>query len=183
MASKDTSRKRTSRMGYFPSSSASLRPFRTAEDGATLVEFALTASILFMIMFGIIIMSFALYTYDFVGDAARMGTRYAIVRGSDCTGFSDCNANESQILSYLQSIPYPGIDPNKIKVKASWYTVQQFTGSPTTITRCSTSTPGVCNFPGNEVQVQVSYGFPLSIPFWKATTLSMSSTSQLGISQ
>lgn len=186
MERKDTSRKGASRMAHFSNSAASLSRFRSADDGATLVELALASSILFAMVFGIIMIGLALYTYDFVGDAARMGTRYAIVRGSDCVGFSDCNANETQIQSYLRGIAYPGIDSSRIQVSAAWYTVTQSGTYPalvTTVTPCATSTPGLCDIPGNAVRVTVNYTMPFSIPYWRATTLTMSARSQLVISQ
>jgi uncharacterized membrane protein len=40
-----------------------------------------------------------------------------------------------------------------------------------------------CNAPGNQVQVRVSYAFPLTIPFWRAVTLNLSSKSSMVISQ
>jgi Flp pilus assembly protein TadG len=169
--------------------SAFIRRFRTADEGATLVEMALVSSILFAMVFGIIMISLALYTYDFVGDAARMGARYAMVRGADCIGFSDCNANQTNIQNYLRGIAYPGIDPSKINVTAEWYTVTQYSATPpatpppTTVVLCATSTPGACNTPGNAVRVTVSYLLPISIPYWRATTISMSARSQMVISQ
>ena len=54
------------------------------ERGSSMVEFALGASLLFMVVFGIIAMALALYTYNVVSEAAREATRYAIVRGSAC---------------------------------------------------------------------------------------------------
>lgn len=186
MESKDTSRKRKAIKACSSVGSVLNRPFRSAEDGATLVEFALSASILFAMVFGIIMMSLALYTYDFVADAARIATRYAIVRGGECTGFPECasgGANESQIQNYVRSIAYPGIDPNQITVNASWYTILQSNTAPTSLTLCATSTPGNCNMPGSAVRVQVTYTFPLSIPYWRATTLTMSARSQLVVSQ
>ena len=52
------------------------------EEGATLVEMALVcAFIVIPMLFGIIEVSLALYSYNFVTDAAREATRYAVVRG------------------------------------------------------------------------------------------------------
>lgn len=188
MESKETSRNGKACKACSSLDSVLSRPFRSAEDGATLVEFALSASILFAMVFGIIMMSLALYTYDFVGDAARMGTRYAIVRGGWCTGFPECasgGATGAQIQSYLRGIAYPGIDPNNIQVTAEWYTVSVHTNfsPPTSLTLCATGTPGTCNVPGNAVRVTVSYPMPISIPFWRATTINMSARSQLVVSQ
>ncbi|MGA9060638.1 MAG: hypothetical protein WB341_03130 [Terracidiphilus sp.] len=56
------------------------------------------------------------------------------------------------------------------------------TATSTTPTSWSACT-GTCNEPGNEVQVTVSYGFPLAIPYWKATTITFSSTGTMVIAQ
>ena len=53
------------------------------ERGSTLVEFALVLIVLMVMMFGIIDFARALYTYHFVANVAREGTRYAIVRGRE----------------------------------------------------------------------------------------------------
>ena len=64
------------------------------EAGGTLVEFALSATILLTLVFGVMAMCMALYIYHFVSDAAREGARYAMVRGSSCSTYgkftSDC---------------------------------------------------------------------------------------------
>lgn len=167
-------------------SSKSLRWSRlgTADDGATLVEMALVSSILFTAVFGIIIMSLALYTYDFVADAARMGARYAIVRGSYCTGFSDCGATATDISNFVTGLNYPGINSSNLTVTAAWYNVNQVGGAATTNTLCSSSSPVGCNTPRkNAVAVTVLYAYPLNIPFFGSTTLNLQSISQLVISQ
>jgi Flp pilus assembly protein TadG len=181
----NTSREGSCRMAPLAIGTAFIRRFRTAEEGATLVEVALVSSILFAMVFGIIMISLALYTYDFVGDAARIGARYAMVRGAYCTGFSDCNATQTDIQNYLRGIAYPGIDPTKINVTADWYSVNQVGGAATTVTFCATGTPGTCNVPvpAHAVRVTVTYAMPISIPYWRATTISMSARSQMVISQ
>jgi hypothetical protein len=187
MECKSTSRKGFARKACLSNGAESIQSFRSAEEGATLVEMALASSILFASVFGIIIMSFALYSYDFIADAARMGARYAMVRGAYCTGFSDCGVNEAQIATYVQSLAYPGINPSNLHVTAKWYTVVRPGGLPppaTTIVDCSTSNPAGCNVPGtNSVEVIVQYTYPISIPFWRSTSLDMYSTSQLFITQ
>jgi Flp pilus assembly protein TadG len=166
-----------------------IRSFKRAEDGATLVEFALSSAILLSGVFGIIMISFALYTYNYIAEAAHEGARYASVRGSYCVGFSDCGATSDQISTAVTSINYPGIDTSNMTVTAHWYNVSTGytdsggTAHPAQVTDCGSAPGGGCNAPGNEVQVLVKYDFPLNIPFWNSTTLSMSSTSQLVISQ
>ena len=170
MECKGTSQKRSAR--------------RTAEEGATIVEMALTSSILFLTVFGIIISSLALYSYDFIADAARLGARYAIVRGSYCTGFSDCGATESQISDFVKGLSYPGVNSANLTVTAQWYNVNQVGGAATTLTLCANSNPTGCNTPRkNAVAVKVVYAYPLNLPFYRSTTLNMTSISQLVISQ
>ena len=145
------------------------------EHGAASVEFALSVTALLTFIFGILAMCMALYSYHFVSEAAREGSRYAMVRGSACSTygkFSDCNIGTSTpIQTYVRSLSFPGINTNKITVTAAW---------PTTGAAC---TPQVtpCNNPGNLVRVSVSYQFPLSIPFIPARTLTMTSQSQMVI--
>ena len=149
-----------------------------ADSGATIVEFTVSAGALLLVLFGIIEMCLALYTYDFVSDAARAGTRYAIVRGSACVNLPDCGANQSQIQTFLQGFKYPGIDSRSLNVTVTWFSASAT--QPTTWTTCGTTQ---CDNPGNAVQVQVTYVFPLHIPFWRNASVNMSSSSQMVISQ
>jgi Flp pilus assembly protein TadG len=151
-----------------------------AEEGSTIVEFALASTILFAVLFGIFETSFALYSYTYISDAAREATRYAIVRGSACTGFPECGttprgAQQADVLNYVQHLGYPGIDTSssKLGVTATW---------PTTGTACTPIT-SPCNNPGNLVKVVVTYKYPLSIPFVPKASVNMSSTSEMVISQ
>lgn len=152
-----------------------------SDSGASVVEFALSASILMMLLIGITQITLALYTFTFVSEAARETSRYAIVRGSACTGFPDCNATASQIQNYARRLVYPGISPSSITVTTTWLTATS-TGTPATTT-WSTCSSGVCNAPGNQVKVLVKYAYVLSIPFWRSTPLDIKSTSSMVISQ
>jgi TadE-like protein len=150
----------------------------SGEEGGTIAEFALSSTILIAIVFGIYQTSFALYSYSYISDAAREGIRYAIVRGSACTGFSECSgtpvgATAAQVEAYVKSLGYPGISSNNLTVTTTW---------PTTGSACTPIT-SPCNNPGNLVKVVVAYKFPLSIPFVPLKTISMSSTSEMVISQ
>ena len=157
------------------------------EEGATLVEMAVACTILFAVMFAIIQMSLALYSYDYISEAAREAARYAIVRGSACTGFADCNVTGAELQSFVENIGYPGIKRGNLTVNTKWYTVTVTDGtSPTAITFCGTTPVAgttTCNVPGNEVQVQVVYSFPFHIPFWNGGAATMQSTSAMIIAQ
>jgi Flp pilus assembly protein TadG len=146
-----------------------------AEEGATMVEFAMASIILFTLVFGVISICLALYSYNVTAEAAREATRYAIVRGSACSPstFSDCNVTSAQLQTYVQGLGFPGINPSSLTVTATW---------PTTGSACFPSI-APCNNPGNRVNVTVQYTFPLAIPFVPSRTLTMSSTSGMYISQ
>ena len=101
-----------------------------SDAGATVVEFAVASSALFMLLFGIIQACLALYTYNYVSDAARSATRYASVRGSNCSGMTDCNASGAQIQTYLRSIPYPGINSSDLNASATWLSASSTQPTP-----------------------------------------------------
>lgn len=150
------------------------------ESGGTLVETALSMTLLLSLIFGIIEVGLMLYSYHFISNAAREGTRYAIVRGSSwgttCGSYSSsgCTATTTQIQQYIRSLGFPGIDPAKLSVTPT---------SSLTVGGSSCSPFTSCNAASNVVQVKVTYNFPFSVPFVSPRTLSMSSTSQMVISQ
>lgn len=144
------------------------------EHGATVVEMALSVMILLTVLFGLIEICLALYTYHYVSYAAREGTRYAIVHGAECmvSGVS-CTATSSQIQTYVQDLGYPGVNPSNMTVTATW-SAYPAGGA------CNAAG---CNGSGDLVTVMAQYNFLLSIPFVKATTLNLTSTSSMVISQ
>jgi Flp pilus assembly protein TadG len=145
-----------------------------AEKGSSIVEFAMASVILFTLIFGVMAIGLALYSYNVVSEAAREATRYAIVRGSACNSFTNCNIDQTGLQTYVQGIGFPGITPSSLTVAAS--------ATSATGTIC-TPTLKPCNKPGNPVKVTVTYTFPLVIPFVPRRTLTMASTSQMTISQ
>jgi Flp pilus assembly protein TadG len=155
------------------------------ERGATLVEVALCSVILFAFVFGIMDMSLAIYGYHFISDAAREGTRYAIVRGWDapsvagtaCASYtsSACTVSSAQIQQYVKSFSFPGVSEGLMTVTPSWST---YPGGV-----ACTPPSATCNIPGNLVTVHVQYAFPIAIPFMTHRTLTMNSTSAMVISQ
>lgn len=161
---------------------SALRLRLSSENGGTLVETALSLSLLFMLIFGIIQISLVLYTYHFISEAAREATRYAVVRGSslttDCTapGYATCVAqggnNTGDIATYVTSLGYPGFDSSNISVNSTWLTS----------TEAACGTTDACKAPGDMAKVTVIYNFPFSVPFLHSRTLTMSSTSQMVIS-
>lgn len=146
------------------------------ESGSALVEFAVCSTILFSLTFGILSTCLALYSYHFISDAAREGTRYAIVRGSKCSTngnfTSDCPlASSAAVQTYIRSLTLPGIPSSFLTATTTW-SVNGTTWS---------SAPTNFNAPGDIVKVTVNYTVPLAIPFVSTRSLSMSSTSQMVI--
>ncbi len=151
-----------------------------SESGQSLVETALTLTLLLTLVFGIIEVSIALFSFHFISNAAREGTRYAIVRGATwgtaCASYtsSGCTASTLQIQQYVASLSFPGINAANI-------TVTPTTSLTTGGAACKTFS--TCNAASDVVQVQVTYSFPFSVPFVPQRTLSMTSTSQMVIAQ
>ena len=155
---------------------------RTAlrEDGAALVEMALSTTILLAVLIGAFQMCVAFYAYHATSEAARQGSRWAMVRGSSsCTNtpsLSKCDAASTDIQSYVAGLGYLNLTTSDVTV--SW--LQSNGLQPVTFSSC---TPPGCNIPGNEVQVTVTYPFGLSIPFMNSQTLNITSTSSMIIAQ
>ena len=146
-----------------------------SERGSASIEFAASASVLFLTLIGLMQICLAIYTYHYVSEAAREGARYAMVRGSACSGFaSACPAASSDVQTYVRGLGYPGIVSSKMTVTTTWAAYP--TGSS-----CTPSS--TCNNPGNLATVKTSYAFPLSIPWGPSRTLTMTSTSAMVISQ
>ncbi len=117
-------------------------------------------------LFGVIYFSTMLYTSHYISEAAREGSRYAIIRGStSCINSSNllpnCNASNTVIGTYVQDLGYPGSDAaNKMTVTTTtWYSPSTSLSSPVV---CTT---GTCNAPGNIVKVQVVYSLPTVYSF------------------
>jgi Flp pilus assembly protein TadG len=134
----------------------------SGEQGAELVEFALVFVALLMFLFAIMGFGHALYAYHFVSNAAREGTRYAMVRGSACKPSGPaCPAGQDDISDYIANNAPPGIDKSALTVTTTW-------------------TPD--KNPGSVVKVQVQYNFRFIFPFLP-TSVAMNSSSQMVISQ
>ena len=140
-----------------------------------MVEFALVLICFLTLLFGLLDFGRALYVYHFVSYAARDGTRFAIVRGASCKTFTTaCPAAASDVTNYLETtVLPPGINPTAMTVTTTWPG-----GNP----GC-TDTTQPYNSPGCVVKVNVKYNFSFFIPFIPHLTSTMSSTSQMVISQ
>lgn len=141
------------------------------EEGAELVEFAFSASILFLLVFGLMELCIALFMYNTAAEAARETTRWASVRGSTCSNpnITACPATLAQVQSYGKNL-----------VGASAMTVQAWWCNADGVTNCVQSPTNA--HMGNIIKVKVSYTFS-SIPFVTKSALAVSSTSEAVIWQ
>lgn len=184
--------------GIFGLRLASLRRLRRLgrEDGASLVEAAFTLPILFALIFGATELGYLFYTYQDVCDAARKATRWAAVHGSsagtacssDTITTYNCTAGTTDIQNFVQGLGYPGVSGSAMTVNPTFWCVENGGNSATWVQATGANCPSgtddsglPANTPGNEVQVQVSYQFPLTIAYWKATTVTLSSTGSMVI--
>ena len=130
-----------------------------------------------MTLIGLMKICLAIYTYHFVSEVAREGTRYAIVRGTSCNSTyitTACPASTGDISTYVKGLAYPGISSSAMTVTTSYATFP--------VGKVCTPSPN-CNNPTDMVTIQVQYAFPLSIPFLANKTYTMTSTSAMIISQ
>lgn len=144
-----------------------LRTRGVGEEGSSLIEFALVAVLLLTVIFGIIDVGRALFAYDFVSQAARKATRFAMVRGTACAGLSGgCPATANDIQTYVRSIA-PGLRSSAITATA--VCMSGASGTPP------------CD-PGSPVRVTVQYAFGFVSPF-TPRSWTMRSSSQMTVSQ
>lgn len=130
-----------------------------SEQGQSLVEFALTSSILLTFIFGLIETTLAFYSFNMISEAAREGTRYAMVRGATCTTSANgsCTVTASQVNSYVTGLGWPNLGGG-------------------TLTPTTTFPDGNQN-PASRVQVTIQYVFPFRVPYVPTRSMSMSATS------
>lgn len=146
---------------------------KRSEEGAALVEFAISASILFVVLFGIIEFSLGLYSYNFLAYATKDAARYAMVRGSNCSVLNNCNIKNTDIQAFINNQGYPGIS-------SAVTTVTTWTCEPTIPD--PTLQNVACNAPGDLVTVTATFPFTLNVPFMNSRSLTFTSSSAMIIS-
>ncbi|SFS18281.1 Flp pilus assembly protein TadG [Granulicella pectinivorans] len=152
------------------------------ESGSSLIEFAFSLTILLLCIIGILDCSRLLYLNHYVGNAARDGVRYAMVRGSTWSGTScaststfKCAATSANVTSYVIASSPSVMPTGSVQVTTTWPGTSASGGS------CDTSSGA--NSPRCSVQVTVSYPFKFLIPFIPSTSLTVKSSSILTIAQ
>lgn len=165
------------------------------ENGGTLVETALCLPLLLMLIIGIIEASWAVYSYHYIADAAREGTRYAIVRGSDWTSSCDtggagsgytsaaCSASVADVQNYVATLGFGaiGITPSNA---SNYVCVEYLSALPTSPpTSCTSSTGTLANAQDDVVEVEITYPFKFGLPGFPGYTYNLNSFSEMAIAQ
>jgi hypothetical protein len=102
------------------------RGTRRSERGAVLVEFALVAPLLFLLLFAIIDFSLVMFSYISVRQGTNAGAREAAVMGSSPPAVQSCPTTPSgafggeanNLICYTKS--HVGLDPTKVRVSV-WF--------------------------------------------------------------
>jgi Flp pilus assembly protein TadG len=161
-----------------------LHPY-PSEEGSAMLEFALSAVVLFVLLFGCIGLAMALYTYEVMNQYARDASRYAIVHGNDCSippnfttscSIGTGSTANAALKTYLNHQIFPGINGPSLTV-ATTYAMAPGAG------QCTTSPGTTCNGPGDQVTVTVSYPYLYAIPFIPQRSFTMHASSTMVISQ
>jgi hypothetical protein len=163
------------------------------EGGTELVEFAMTALVLVMIMFAIFEFAFAMYTYHFTSYASQQATRFAMVRGytwskniaTNCSTSAppsfklpySCTASSTDIQNYVQSLASAGIIASNVTINTTNSYVW-----PGQTPDGATAPCAQANSQGCLVKVTVNYNFNF-LPFMKLSALPINSTSESVILQ
>ncbi len=140
-----------------------------SERGASIAETAVVMSVVLLLLFAIVDFGRALYTYSFVATIAREGARWMIVRGSQCTVLDNCGAQSAQLKTYVQGLNNGALSTSSIAATAN------FVACP--------SGAAAGNGPGCTVRVTVTYPFAFIAPYFSKLGMTMTSTSQMVISQ
>jgi len=125
----------------------------------TLIEFALVASLFLLILFATLQLALAVLTYNSVCFAAQEAARYGMVHGPN----SPNPATTTQIQQIAINAA-PSLNLSASNITVNWV------ADP--------------NLPSKQdVQVKVSYTYPIQIPFVTPVTANFVTTSQMLVSQ
>jgi len=151
-----------------------VRRLRKGERGNAMVEFAVSVAVLLTMLFGIIDIGRALFAYDWVYNAARQTTRWAMVRGAFCNNnganLTGCPADGDRITAYVKNtngtgLDTSGIDTGQVAVNSTCFAADTPPSNPP----CAAT---------GFVQVEILYRFHFISPFMFHRPWTMSSTSQ-----
>ena len=125
---------------------------RRLNRGNSTVEFALVAFFLVMLLLGVVEFGRMVLVYTTVANAARAGTRYAIVHGSD--NAATAAEVKTVVQNFLSTAP---IDPTRATIPDPTYS---------------------CSDPGCSVEITVTYPYDPLISYFPISGFTFTSTSK-----
>jgi Flp pilus assembly protein TadG len=149
---------------------ASLRNFfRCADEGGSLVEFALVAPMMMMLMTGMFSFGIGLNNYIILTNAVNAGARSMALARNQTTpalaGTDPCKY-ATQVLSNSA----PLINTSGLTFAISYSTTST---STVTTTNYTNTCAGLTMNPGDTVQMQATLPYSLAIYGWKATSINL----------
>jgi len=90
---------------------------RSTRKGTAIVEFALVGPLAFLLIFAIIAMGLAVWTYNNLSEAVREGGRYATVHGSQSSKPIALN-NDTDVIATVKNYCFV-MDPSNLTVTSS----------------------------------------------------------------
>lgn len=151
--------------------------------GQSLVEFALSAPVIFLLALGIADLGRAFFYQEAVANAARQALRIAVLDVQEATGDSACNASGTSTATSTTTLPPPGATLATIGNEASLESTSNGTPSGTTISGATLSVTWHCDAlkkaitnatatstdPANTgsaaIEVKITYSMTLITPF------------------
>jgi Flp pilus assembly protein TadG len=140
------------------------------EEGSALIETAASLPVLFVFIFCFMELCMAFYSYDMISESAREGTRYAMLLSSTCTNSSggSCTATAAQVNTYVGGLGWANLAGGTMTVSTTYKTPAGGAGT---------------NIVSDFVVVQITYVFPITMPFVPKNSITLKSTSQMPIIQ
>jgi Flp pilus assembly protein TadG len=145
------------------------------QRGVAIVEQAFILPVMLALMFGVIDMSRALYTYHYVSYIARDATRWASVRSNTSINGSSVG----QVQNYVSNVNGMGLDSSQVTSTTSYVAPSNLTP----LCPAGATSSNVNNKPGCIVRVTVDYNFKFIVPLIPGGGFTMSSESQTVITQ
>ena len=139
--------------------------------GQGLIEFTLSAFLLVMLLIGVVEIGHMILTYATIANAARVGTRYAIVYGKDNP--TTVTTVTSVVQSYLSAAGITTSGTGAATVNVCYGAAPGTSSCSSSSTNAAPSSAAI----GSEVTVQVSYAYVPFIPYFPLS-VNLGSTSQ-----
>lgn len=130
-----------------------------SNSGQTMTEFCGVATVLFLLMFGLMDLGSAVYSYNTVSNATREAVRYAIVHSPTSANPASTSEIRQVAINYAVGL---GLTDGDISV--SWPTDPYDTKK-------------------SDAEVQITYPYEIKIPFLSTVSVNLTSTSRMMVSQ